>query len=133
MLEFIQSQGVGAGHWQGRYALPLATGAPLLAAVSLERDDIAKRVAASALPLLVAIALFVAQVGAIYQNVRRYAVGYDGTVWFFSDAPWSPPLGSLAVLVVFSVAFALLAWWLLTLRPIPTAASAPDQAPAAPL
>jgi hypothetical protein len=133
VLEFIQSQGVGAGHWQGRYALPFATGAPLLAAVSLERDDIARRVAASALPLLVAIALFVAQVGAIYQNLRRYAVGYDGTVWFFSDAPWSPPLGSLAILVIFAVAFALLAWWLLTLRPVPTSVSTPDQAPAAPL
>jgi hypothetical protein len=31
------------------------------------------------------------------------------------------------------VAFALLAWWLLTLRPVPTSVSTPDQAPAAPL
>jgi hypothetical protein len=133
VLEFVQSQGVGAGHWQGRYALPFATGAPLLAAVSLERDDIAARVSAGALPILVALALFVAQVGAIYQNLRRYAVGYDGKVWFLSDAPWSPPLGSLAILTVFTVAFALLAWWLLALRPVNIPDRTPDQAPGAPL
>jgi hypothetical protein len=133
VLEFIQSQGVGAGHWQGRYALPFAVGAPLLAAVSLERDDIAARVSAGALPVVVAIALFVAQVGAIYQNLRRYAVGYDGKVWYFPDAPWSPPLGSLAIFLVFTVAFGLLAWWLLTLQPVPAPDRAPDAAPVAPL
>lgn len=133
VLEFIQSQGVGAGHWQGRYALPFAVGAPLLAAVSLERDDIAARVSAGALPPLVAIALFVAQVGAIYQNLRRYAVGYDGKIWFLSDAPWSPPLGSLPILLGFAVAFGLLAWWLLTLRPIPNPEPTPDRAPNPPL
>jgi hypothetical protein len=133
VLEFVQSQGVGAGHWQGRYALPFATGAPLLAAVSLERDDIGRRVAAGALPVLVVIALFIAQVGAIYQNVRRYAVGYDGKVWFFSDAPWSPPLGSVAVLAGFAVAFGLLAWWLLALRPVPPPERVPDAAPTTPL
>jgi hypothetical protein len=133
VLEFVQSQGVGAGHWQGRYALPFATGAPLLAAVSLERDDIAARVSASALPVLVAVALFVAQVGAIYQNLRRYAVGYDGKVWFFSDAPWSPPLGSAAILAVFAVAFGLLAWWLVTLRPVPSTGATPVRAPAPPV
>jgi hypothetical protein len=133
VLEFVQSQGVGAGHWQGRYALPFATGAPLLAAVSLERDDIAARVSAGALPVLVAIALFIGQVGAIYQNLRRYAVGYDGKIWFVSGAPWSPPLGSLAILVAFTVAFALLAWWLLTLRPVRTPDRVPEAATTPPL
>ncbi len=108
-------------------------GAPLLAAVALERDDLVARISAGALPILVAVALWNAQVAAIYQNLRRYAVGYDGKIWFFSDAPWSPPLGSLAILAVFATAFALLAWWLLTMRPVPSTASEPDEAQPAPL
>jgi hypothetical protein len=108
-------------------------GVPLLAAVSLERDDLVARISAGAFPAAVALALGIAQVGAFFQNLRRYAVGYDGKVWFFSDAPWSPPLGSLAVFLAFAVGFALLAWWLLTLRPLPTPASTPDQAEAVPL
>jgi hypothetical protein len=133
ILEFIQSQGLGAGHWQGRYALPLAVGVPLLAAVALERDGIAQRAGAGAMPLLVAIALFVAQFGAIYQNVRRYAVGYNGHLWFVSGTKWSPPVGSAATLLAFAAAFGLLAWWLLTLRPVPTSAVTPDPAPTGPV
>ena len=123
LLEYLALMDIVAGRWQGRYALPFVVGVPLLAAVALERDDIAARVSSSAFPVVIAVALGLAQVVALAQNLRRYTVGYDGEVWFFLDPAWSPPLGPVAVVVGFTVMLVLLYAWLLR-------GTAPDQAPA---
>lgn len=113
-LEFAQAVGWADGHWQGRYALPFAVGVPLLATMSLERDNAGARLSASRVPVGLAVALGVASVFAFAQNLRRYTVGYDGHVWYFLDPQWSPPGGALLVTVGFTVAMGLTIAWLLT-------------------
>jgi hypothetical protein len=112
-LEYLQSQGIGAGHWQGRYALPFAAGVPILAAFSLEPDGLDRRVAKGVFPVLVGAALALAQFAAFTQNLRRYTVGYNGKVWYFVDPAWSPPLGAAALTIGFGVVVALTFVWLL--------------------
>ena len=114
-LEYLSLQDIVAGRWQGRYALPFVVGAPLLAAVALERDDSAARISAGAFPFVALGALGVAHVVAFAQNLRRYTVGYNGKVLFVFDAAWSPPLGAGVVLLGFTVALGLMYAWLLAL------------------
>jgi hypothetical protein len=112
LLEFGALREVIAGRWQGRYTLPLAVGVPFLAAMALERDEVLPRISSGAFPIVVAVLLAVAHIVAFGQNIRRYAVGYDGKVLFFLDPVWSPPLGGLTVLAGFSVSLVLLFAWL---------------------
>ena len=80
--------------WQGRYALPIAIGVPLVAGLVIGdpragggRLDL--RLARMAVPFLA-----VAEVVAFYWTMRRYSVGNSGA--FFTDRPeWSSPLGYL--------------------------------------
>jgi hypothetical protein len=100
--------------WQGRYTLPLVVGIPLVAAYGLARSPrpvVAPR--SLAVPLL-GVGLFVAHLLAFGQNLRRYTVGADGTVWFFTAERWSPPLPSGLLLSVYAVAIAA---WLAIGRP----------------
>jgi len=84
--------------WQGRYLLPFAAGLPVLAAIGAARGAAAIRRE----PVLVAAVvagLALAQWLALAQLLRRYSVGTDGTVWFFTAARWDPPVPSLVLLV----------------------------------
>ena len=132
VLECAQSQGYGTGHWQGRYALTFAVGAPILAVLALEQDELIARLSASIMPGAIAVALGVAQVTAFAQNLRRYTVGAHGRVWFFLDPKWSPPFGAGVLFAGFVVVLAATYIWLLTagaLRPVP-AIDTPEPAPA---
>jgi hypothetical protein len=136
ILEFAQSLGYGTGHWQGRYALTFAVGAPILAVLALEQDDLASRLSTSLLPGAIALALGVAQVTAFAQNLRRYTVGAHGRVWFFLDPKWSPPFGAGVLFGGFIVALAVTYVWLLTagaLRSVHGPIDASDRAPAEPV
>jgi hypothetical protein len=133
VLEYAQATGHGTGHWQGRYALTFAVGAPILAVLALEQSDLAARLSASLLPGAIALALGVAQVDAFAQNLRRYTVGAHGHIWFFLDPKWNPPLGAGVLFAGFIVALALTYVWLLTagaLRPTPAPIDEPEAAPA---
>ena len=64
--------------WQGRYALPVALGVPVLAALVLRVDGTEsgeghRRTARATVPVLL-----VAQVGAFRWGAHRYAEGLDG-------------------------------------------------------
>jgi hypothetical protein len=78
----------------GRYVLPLAVSAPLLAA-----DIVFRRVGTLELRPLALIASASAVVVAAaqgfgwYINARRFAVGTSGPRWFLGHATWSPPGG----------------------------------------
>jgi hypothetical protein len=111
--------------WQGRYTLPLVVGVPLVAAWGLaqwRRQVVAPR---SLVVPLALVALFVAHLLAFAQNLRRYTVGANGTVWFFTAERWNPPIPAEALLVVYAGAVAA---WLVIGRPRPTEA-ADDGAP----
>lgn len=87
---------------QGRHVLPLAVVLPLVAAEILRR-----RATAFALAAL-GVAVAAIQLLAWWTNARRYAVGDDGSWWFFADAQWSPPGGwSLWALVTLAGVVAL--------------------------
>ena len=44
--------------------------------------------------------------------LRRYAVGVDGPVWFFSDARWEPPVPALVLVLGYTVVIAATMWWI---------------------
>ena len=114
--------------WQGRYTLPLVVGIPLVAAWGLARSG--RRVVAPrslAVPLVL-VGLFVAHLLAFAQNLRRYTVGADGTLWFFTAERWTPPVPSWFLLAVYAVSIAA---WLAIGRPRPSLDVVDAPAPAA--
>jgi len=102
----------GFARWQGRYTLPLAVGVPVLAALALRGTAI--RNARGAAVVLVGVALGAGHVLAYAQNLRRYTVGLDGTIWFWTKEQWSPPVSSLLLVIAFVVATACWVAWLLS-------------------
>jgi hypothetical protein len=101
--------------WQGRYSLPFIVGIPIIAAFALSRErdrpfEITKFGAVLSGVVLVSI-----EVVAFWQALRRYSVGSGGSLWFFGGAQWTPPLPALLLIVVNA---AVMAWWVLQIRPI---------------
>ena len=94
--------------WQGRYLLPFAAGLPILAAIGAARGPAPAR-RERVLVGAVATGLCLAQWVALAQVLRRYSVGTDGTLWFFTDARWNPPVPSLVLLLGAAVLLALVA------------------------
>jgi hypothetical protein len=98
--------------WQGRYALPVAVGVPLLAALLLgeQRPHVVEshlRVFRGTLPVVVA-----AHIAAFYWASRRYSDGVDGHVITFAPQ-WSSPIGFLtgtALYAVLCTALAVIVW-----------------------
>lgn len=118
LVQVPQAEDVGLV-WQGRYALPLAVGAVLLAGLVAPRW---------AVPVLarprtvVVVALGIGHVGAFYWVLHRYAVGIGGELVFL-DPTWEPPGGYVGLQVVHLAA--VVAWTVLLLR-LDRAATAPD-------
>lgn len=110
VLEFIEAKRFGFG-WQGRYTLPFAVGLPILCGYTLAEEPgrILKR---GRLTLVLASAFVVAHLLAFWQNLRRYAVGYDGPLAFWFDADWTPPIPSLLLLASYALVLVALALWL---------------------
>jgi Predicted membrane protein (DUF2142) len=111
VLEGMQVRQIGF-QWQGRYTLPLAVGLPVLAGFSL-RERAFSRVAQRRLAVMLIVGLSVAQVLAFAQALRRYSVGADGTVWFFTRARWEPPVPGLLLAAAFAVAMLVFLGWVL--------------------
>ncbi len=89
--------------WQGRYSLPMLVGVPLVAAVGISRGK--------PLPdssrlgrLFLSAAIWIAFLAAFLQSVRRYTVGVSGPLAFWSHEDWSPPLPSVFLIGIFSLA-----------------------------
>jgi hypothetical protein len=110
VLEFIEARRFGFG-WQGRYTLPLAVGLPILCGFTLAQEP-ARRLPRGRLTIVLAVAFVVAQFLAFWQNLRRYAVGINGSLLFWWDADWSPPVPSLLLLAGYAVVLVALAVWL---------------------
>lgn len=91
--------------WQGRYALPLAVGVPILAACVAGARLAGP--ATRALPLI-ATATAAGHAAVFWWGLRRYAVGLDSLV---GPVRWSPPLlPAVALGLLFTVAVAGFSW-----------------------
>jgi hypothetical protein len=90
--------------WQGRYALPIFV--ILVLALGLMLGEALPDLAPTtvrALALLVTATWAVAQVYSFATALRRYAVGLTGNLAAFVEAPaWSPPLGVIALILLFT-------------------------------
>jgi Predicted membrane protein (DUF2142) len=113
----------GYAPWLGRYGLPIAFGVPVLAGLALR--DLAIRRPRRAAVILAGGALVVGHVLAYAQNLRRYTVGANGTLWFWTNPSWSPPVPPLVLLLGAIVATVVWAGWLLLPVPGRDADSAP--------
>jgi Predicted membrane protein (DUF2142) len=110
VASYVQQSGYAG--WQGRYTLPIAVGVPVLAGLALHASAV--RNARRAAVVLAGAALGVGHVLAFAQNLRRYTVGAGGTVWFWTQEAWSPPVSSLLLPIAFVVATAGWVTWLLS-------------------
>ncbi|WP_111766342.1 DUF2142 domain-containing protein [Nakamurella deserti] len=141
--EYTQARYINT-FWQGRYALPLAVGVPLIAGFVMRRagrsavpDGLSRR-------LLVVLGLVVAalQTVAVIVDLRRYVtgIGRDATWFSWPDDAWLPPVHPyLLVAVDLAVGSALVAVLVRAAnRPptpvvaAPTPPPGPPAAPAAP-
>jgi len=111
----------GHSEAQGRYVLPIAVGVPVLAGLAL-REPALRRARGTAV-VLAGGALVAGHVLAYGQNLRRYTVGADGTVWFWTNPSWSPPVSPLLLVLGYFVAVIVWAAWLL----VPTPTRKPEQ------
>lgn len=88
--------------WQGRYVLPLAVGAPLLAVplvtASIHTSPVLHRGLARATGFMLAAG----HVLAFYWAARRYAEGSDGQ-WVTFSPSWESPLGFVPAVAVYAV------------------------------
>jgi hypothetical protein len=85
---------------QGRYLFPIWICLYFAAGAAITPDAVSARVTAR-LMRIVAVAWLVVHVGGLLVNLRRYAVGETGPLWFFFDrSPWRPPPMSNGVAVV---------------------------------
>ncbi len=98
VLEASQANNYGF-IWQGRYVLPIALGIPIIALSYLDDN-----------PRLRTFIQFIASTDLIvivisyYAIIRRYSVGIHGPIWFFRSSGWSPPVSSVTLILVFTIA-----------------------------
>jgi len=94
--------------WQGRDTLPFAVGLPIVAAALIGRSALARH--RGRLVGTVAVVAALAQFGAFYEALRRYAVGTAGPDFGFLLHPsWRPPIGPVPVVVAEALVLALVA------------------------
>lgn len=114
--------------WQGRYALPLAVGIPLLAATALQGRTQPVRSLLDRFTVLTLVLLAGGHAAAFYWGARRYAEGADG-LWATFSPRWSSPIGFLPAVAAYAVVVGLAAW--LTVRDLRSTAADADASPAA--
>jgi hypothetical protein len=92
--------------------LPFAAGVPILAALSIAWSRRRELFDRTRLPGVFAVMFVVAQFLAFFQHLRRNAVGAGGSLTFWIDADWSPPVPSSLLLVGALVVLVALAGWI---------------------
>jgi Predicted membrane protein (DUF2142) len=113
VLEVPAYRDVGAVFWQGRYTLPLAVGVPILAAMSIATTERGRRLAEPRVSWVIGGIVVLGSTLAFAQNLRRYAVGYNGDVWYWLHPQWSPPISSLLLTVGYVIAMVVFVAWTL--------------------
>lgn len=109
--------------WQGRYALPIAIGIPIIGGILLGEQTTEVRVAMLRLARATIPVFTVGHVAAFYWASRRYSVGLEGEFITF-DPDWSSPIGYLTGTATYSVValtIAVIVWR--SMRPEPLTSS----------
>lgn len=142
MLLTTDVNAVRQGFWfsQGRYALPLLAGAPLIGALHIGRSGVLSADRAQSLLRVIAVALLPLHMVALWSSMLRFQHGYpaDGQrpLNVFTGR-WLPPLGPSLPLALMAAGLALLAWGLwgryrmdgvVTMAPRPRQAVAMEEA-----
>jgi hypothetical protein len=112
LIESTPYQSAGT-FWQGRYTLPLAVGVPIVAAFALESTEAGRRLVNKRFAWTVGFVLGAAHFLAYAQNLRRYTVGYDGPIRFWSNPDWMPPLPPLLLTAAYTGVLAVFLSFLL--------------------
>ncbi|MFZ0170522.1 MAG: DUF2142 domain-containing protein [Acidimicrobiales bacterium] len=105
LVQYGQARRVGLV-WEGRYLLPFAVGLVLVSTATSDRPSWGCPLWRALTPIL-AIGVFAADAGSLFQLLRRYTVGATGPLDL--RGPWRPPGGPwllLAMAAVASAAFA---------------------------
>ncbi|WP_282948089.1 DUF2142 domain-containing protein [Cellulomonas endometrii] len=105
--------------WQGKYVMPLAIGALLIAGFGAEREPMTAAVARPLLRAVVAV-VAVVQVTAVAVNLHRNVNGVNGSWFTVTSESWTPPGGPVLWLVVQALLWAgvLVLAWRVTRRPL---------------
>jgi hypothetical protein len=119
VLELPAYRDVGDVFWQGRYTLPLAVGIPIVASMSIACTERGRRLAEPKLFWALGGIAVVGSTLAFAQHLRRYAVGYNGDVWYWIRPQWSPPISSLLLTVGYVIAIVAFVAWALVLSNAP--------------
>jgi hypothetical protein len=89
--------------WQGRYAMPMIVGLPVLSAYVLTKSQAARIFSKYA--TILTIDIFLANVFCLYWVLRRLMVGMDGPLNIFSGKlPWSPFFGPAFWIIGYAIA-----------------------------
>ena len=99
--------------WQGRYALPLAVGVPVVAAFALAATQRGRELVTTRFLFSVGVAVGVAHLLAFAQNLRRYTVGYHGEIQYWRHARWLPPVSPLLLTIAYALVVLAFTAWLL--------------------
>jgi hypothetical protein len=105
IIEFSAAKTTESVNWHGRYTLPFAVGVPLLAAVLLDKSNAVAQFQ-SRLTALLCCAISLGGFLAFAEALRQYAVGLPGPLDYLHGR-WSPPLGALALTIVYLIATVL--------------------------
>jgi hypothetical protein len=93
--------------FEGRYSLPVFAGAALMPMWT----DAARIGAMRRRLVAVAVALVVvAEVGGLWQMLRRFTVGANGKIVLTGALPWQPPVAPMVLIAVNAVAMIAVAW-----------------------
>jgi hypothetical protein len=97
-------------YFQGRYLLPIWVIVAVMAALSASHSGLPPNTSHRLVTVLL-ILWGAIHVWSLLQNLRRYAVGFDPTWWFTSNAAWEPPMMSnLGAVLMIAVASGVSAW-----------------------
>ncbi|MEO8267120.1 MAG: DUF2142 domain-containing protein [Ilumatobacteraceae bacterium] len=96
--------------YQGRYSLPIFVGVAFLPLwnerPSLRRSQVLQR----GLVIAVVALVIVAEVGALWQTLRRFTVGAHGKIVLTEPLPWEPSITPMALIAINAVAMLGLSW-----------------------
>lgn len=117
--------------WQARYTIPVAVGIPLVSAIVAATANRRPLLPPRWVLPLAGAGFVIGQVALFYNGLRRFTVGLAGPRRFLSvETPWSPPGGSLLLVLVYVGVMLALAWWVVApRRPLGTDGEAPDGSP----
>nr|MDP9464368.1 DUF2142 domain-containing protein [Actinomycetota bacterium] len=96
--------------YQGRYSLPIFAGLVFLPMWNNRSTLRWPRVSQRWLVGAVLALVVVAEVGALWQTMRRFTVGDNGKIILTGDLPWEPSVAPMLLVLINAVAMIAVSW-----------------------